>query len=197
MPAWLTITGMSGWAAAKFGGGRHLRGIELQVERQAVLGQQGVAGPPRIAQQQVGRPVGLGRVLVPVDDLAHAANIGPRRMGLEQGLDAGIVKVGAGHDAADHPARLGQALQPVRLGQLVLGRQAALDVDGLDDVPPGRVGQVVVQPVGAIGDRRHVAGRVVRQRAILEPAIVVPVQVPQVHVRVDDRAEIGHRSAFP
>jgi len=153
------------------GGSRHLGRIELEVERQAVAREVCEPLDPLRITQQVAVGVGLQRILVPADDLAHAAHIRAGGVGFQQGVQVGIQHIGAGDDGLRITGLIGDRLKPICLGQLLTHRLARLDVNDLVHTPTGRIGQIVVQQIVCVGDGRHVSRRIVRQGFVLKPAI--------------------------
>jgi hypothetical protein len=101
MPAWLIITGISGWPGEQVDQPQHLAGIGLQVEATGRIW----PSRPKPARQagspgHVARGVGAARIGMPVDDVADAANRAVCGVGFQQRLDAGIVERGEGDEAA-------------------------------------------------------------------------------------------------
>ena len=89
----------------------------MQIERQAIFGEQGIARLPLRIDGQVDRAIGPLRVGMPVDDMADALDARMRGLRGQQGVEIGIVQRGEGDGAGRQPLDPGQAIQPLRFAQ--------------------------------------------------------------------------------
>ena len=170
----------------------HLRGIALQVERQAVLREQRKTRPPLRVLRHVARRVAAQRIGVPVDDVADAANARVRRLLREQRFDLGIVQLRERDDRARQAARVGDAFEPFGLVERLRRIRPGVDMHRADDIPPRHVGKVVGERV-VLGDRfDRAVGPVLRKRR-RQPRIADPAELPQMDVRIDERD--GHEAS--
>jgi hypothetical protein len=145
-------------AAASAAAIRHLRGIELQIEREIVAFQPGEAAQPCGVGEEIRlRHIGLRRIGMPVHDVADAAHVRKPAMSGERRFDIEPMQLGPRHEAMRKSAFIGNRLQPARLLHRLRRIKAGVNMHGFDDVLVGRVGKIVVEQIG-FGNRRDIAG---------------------------------------
>ena len=167
-------------------GVRHLRRIELQVEREIVAFQQGEAAQPcRVGEEIWFRHIGLGRIWMPIHNVADAAHVRKLAMSGERRFDIGPMQLGPRNDAMRKSALIGNRLQPARLPHRLRRIEAGVDMHGFDDVLVGCVCKIVVEQIG-FGDRRDVAGYACRQGPRAQPRIGEAFEIPEMVVRIDN-----------
>jgi len=132
---------------------RHLAGIALQIERQAMRGKPGKAVLPGSIAGHVARGIGAICIAVPVDDMADAADVGVRNMGCEQIVDIALGQIGIGDDRIGHAVRVGGGLQPFGFGQRVAWIGTGIDMDHAAHIPATCFHQIVGKRV-VLGDGR-------------------------------------------
>ena len=83
------------------------------------------------------------------------------------------------------PSPLWKLLEPARLAHRVVVAPARIDMHDLNHVLSSRVGSVVVNEVVAC-DRTHVACHAQPLGSLRQPGVIVPLQVPDMDMGVDD-----------
>ncbi len=100
--------GDAGEIARQGGGIAHLTREHLQIEAQPALLDVAEAGAPgRIGHQVRARREAIERILVPVQLLAHAAQIGVRQLTVERIRDVGRSEVGVADDGVGKAMAVG------------------------------------------------------------------------------------------
>ena len=129
---------------------------------------------------------------MPAQDLADAAHVGLRAVGLQHRFRVRLLQARVGDDPVGEAALVGDALQPAGLGGRVVLQKTRLDMDRLDQIYAGHVRQIVVEQI--VADERRGAAEHHFAGAVGEPGIATRAQVPEMMVGVDDRPviEAGH-----
>ena len=164
----------------------------LQIERQAVPGEERVAASPRrvghrawLAVLDFGRRGGGGGFV------AHAADQRKRGLVGEHVGRIGAVERGMADDGARQAVGGGEFVDPSRFGNGIGSVPLGFHIDGADDVEAGRVAPVVVRHVVA-ADRGVIAVAERNPRQVAQPGQVV-AQVPEVLVGVDQFHRVGRK----
>ena len=172
----------------QFDGVFRLAGEDLQFEMQAVFFQQCEAAAERRRIAEVGRRVGLPqRMAVPMQLMAHAAQIGELRLLLQFQVEIGIGHVGLADDAVRKAVLVGNRLQPARLVERARHAPHGGDVHRL--AHPLR--RDVVHPFlhRIVAAQAEIFAVHARDRRIGQPRNVLAQ--PDVMVGVDHRSDVG------
>lgn len=163
---------------------RHLRRINLQIERQAHAGQiRKAVPPPAVIHHFRVRDIAEAGIVVPRNDLPNSAKQGRcGKMRVDQPGSFCRGKIDGTDDGIGKSRSLEHAMRQPRLAHRIGGIEAAVQMDRRDDLQPRAVPQKIRRNI-AFADRGCVTDDA--WGAGVKPGIAVIVQIPEVVMRVD------------